>query len=664
MIGVLASFILSAILVSALPADFGLELSFAVLLPLAFTAFFDFIHWHLTTTAQRNFRRLQKGDELPRFEARFWPLVLLHVSGFLLLQYLGWNRFVQGSLGLGAWPLVGSFVSFAPWLLVHLSWLLRRRKIYEDLRPDPWSVGSYLSFHFRLLILPAIPCAVVSLSTSLLRIEEVAIWTLAVPSLSLMLSLLGSVIIICFSPFWVRFAVASESMADGPLRDSFEELAQRANFKCLDIRVAKTHGRVMNAAFVGVLGRLRYVFMSDGILERLPHEDLVGVFAHEMGHSRRRHILFNLALFLGLTLMFHMMNNSAFDQASPADGWFFDLLLNGMLFFGFIVLVFSPVARSFETEADVFAGETLQDHGPIKRSLESLGAFHPKRMERGGLVHPSIKSRTAFLDRYFSDEVAAEDFRGKLKRIKRGIKLFFFVPLGVWLLSLPPEFEWGKIKIDALTALNDRDAARAETGLKNLSVLLERGFEDPRYRLRMSFWTALAVVAQEEERFEDADPYVALMRSHRSEFEELHHRYNAAIVGAQQAAATAAWPLMVKESREATRVLETLRASRAADDEEVLRELRDLELLAGVETLCRRSGILPRSARLRKLSERDGELFEALRDLGAKIEAKEVFSGAQWAADRLADLEPGWRRRSLHLLGHIVGRAESPKIQR
>jgi Zn-dependent protease with chaperone function len=53
---------------------------------------------------------------------------------------------------------------------------------------------------------------------------------------------------------------------------------------------------VSNAAVMGAVGRLRYVLLSDALLETMPDEQIVGVFAHELGHAIHRHIVYYLML--------------------------------------------------------------------------------------------------------------------------------------------------------------------------------------------------------------------------------------------------------------------------------------------------------------------------------------------------------------------------------
>ena len=56
----------------------------------------------------------------------------------------------------------------------------------------------------------------------------------------------------------------------------------------------------MNGAVIGFLPRLRYVLLTDGLLETLSAGELRAVMAHEVGHLKYRHLPRTLAVLLGL----------------------------------------------------------------------------------------------------------------------------------------------------------------------------------------------------------------------------------------------------------------------------------------------------------------------------------------------------------------------------
>jgi STE24 endopeptidase len=127
--------------------------------------------------------------------------------------------------------------------------------------------------------------------------------------------------------------------------------------------VWKTDGAVVNAAVAGIVPWLRYVMLSDGLVQHLTEEEIEAVFGHEVGHIRHHHLWFYVAFLLGSSLFLlvaltttsrvladllgeptmHDAMSLAHGLAAPLAG----MALYFGVFFGFL-------SRRFERQADVF----------------------------------------------------------------------------------------------------------------------------------------------------------------------------------------------------------------------------------------------------------------------------------------------------------------------
>ena len=65
-----------------------------------------------------------------------------------------------------------------------------------------------------------------------------------------------------------------------------------------DILVWRTHSNMGNAAVMGILPHMRYVLLSDLLLETMTDEQIEAVFAHEMGHVVHRHMAWFVLFFV------------------------------------------------------------------------------------------------------------------------------------------------------------------------------------------------------------------------------------------------------------------------------------------------------------------------------------------------------------------------------
>ena len=75
------------------------------------------------------------------------------------------------------------------------------------------------------------------------------------------------------------------------LRRRLEALCQEHGIKVRNVLLWKTHSSVGNAAVMGVTPGLRYLLVTDLVLEAMSEEQVVAVFAHEIGHVIKQHHL-------------------------------------------------------------------------------------------------------------------------------------------------------------------------------------------------------------------------------------------------------------------------------------------------------------------------------------------------------------------------------------
>ncbi|MHB8465491.1 MAG: M48 family metalloprotease [Acidimicrobiales bacterium] len=157
-----------------------------------------------------------------------------------------------------------------------------------------------------------------------------------------------------------------------------------------------------NAWFLGVLPSLRYVLVSDGLLEKFPADELDAVMCHEIGHGKEHHLAVQLAIPGALLALLAV--------PVPAVRIIVLAALLGQPF------IKGLVSRALERRADDYASRTAGVDATI-RALERLAAANevPRRVGRlAGLAkrHPGIAERVERLrnqahDRPSDDSAAA-----------------------------------------------------------------------------------------------------------------------------------------------------------------------------------------------------------------------------------------------------------------
>ncbi|UCV16350.1 M48 family metallopeptidase [Quatrionicoccus australiensis] len=192
-----------------------------------------------------------------------------------------------------------------------------------------------------------------------------------------------NLLIMSVYPTWIAPLFNKFSpLADGEMKTRIEALLTRCGFRSsglfvMDGSKRSSHG---NAYFTGFGNNKRIVFF-DTLLERLTPSEVEAVLAHELGHFRRHHIVYRMALMFALSLGFLWLLGQLIDAP-----WFYSGLgvpaqntaLALVLFF-LVIPVFtfllgplgSYLSRRNEFEADAYAAEHASA-GDLVRALVKL----------------------------------------------------------------------------------------------------------------------------------------------------------------------------------------------------------------------------------------------------------------------------------------------------
>lgn len=168
----------------------------------------------------------------------------------------------------------------------------------------------------------------------------------------------------------------------GSLRDSISEYAQTVGFKLDKIFVIDGSKRSTKAnAYFSGFGSEKRVTLYDTLLNDLEEDEIVAVLAHEVGHYKKKHIIFNLfASILTTGLMLYILSlfisNPLLSNALGVEipSFHIGLIAFGMLYapiseiMGLIMNLFS---RKFEYQADDYAKTTYKPE-PLITSLKKL----------------------------------------------------------------------------------------------------------------------------------------------------------------------------------------------------------------------------------------------------------------------------------------------------
>lgn len=180
----------------------------------------------------------------------------------------------------------------------------------------------------------------------------------------------GTILILILLPAALRRVWDTVALGPGPLRDRLLEMCTAQGVRVRELLIWRTHGTMINGAVMGLIPPLRYILLTDALIENLPAEQVEAVTAHELGHVRRRHILWLAAAAIGSIITFsvgaeltlELLGGRIADTAIAQAAIGFLSLAAGVTMFGF-------VSRRFEWQADAFAVQHLSGHRPGSKGI-------------------------------------------------------------------------------------------------------------------------------------------------------------------------------------------------------------------------------------------------------------------------------------------------------
>ncbi len=194
-------------------------------------------------------------------------------------------------------------------------------------------------------------------------------------------------------PFLLARAWGCKPVTDTPTLELVRRLEKRTGARFSRIYLWEPGGgNTQNAAAVGIFPPFRYLFLTPALVRGLKPDELEAVILHELGHVKKRHLLFylftslagiNLSVLAGVLL-----------PLSTNTERFVVTLVMVMAYFR---LVFGWLSRNMERQADLFSLEHGGSAGSMVNALEKLGisAGHVRRAT--SWHHLGIAERVEFL---------------------------------------------------------------------------------------------------------------------------------------------------------------------------------------------------------------------------------------------------------------------------
>ena len=225
-------------------------------------------------------------------------------------------------------------------------------------------------------------------------------------------SIIGPAII---KQFW-----RCKPLENGYARKRIEGVCEKAGLDYKDILYWPIFGgKMITAGVMGLVKKFRYILVTNALLHLLEPEELDMVIAHEIGHIKKKHLVFYLLFFAGFMLIsytvFELIILSIF--ASETYYWIITVtginqskvpsFLNALVFISLFLVyfrfIFGYFMRNFERQADIFVFSLFDSSKPLVSTLGKIAASSGQSSDRPNWHHFSIKQRIDYLKKCEAD---------------------------------------------------------------------------------------------------------------------------------------------------------------------------------------------------------------------------------------------------------------------
>ena len=201
--------------------------------------------------------------------------------------------------------------------------------------------------------------------------------------------------------------VAGTREVEEPLRGRVLALCAEHGLRIRDVRVLDSHGgRVANAMISGVLPTLRYVYLTDHLIEILDDDEMEAILLHEIAHGKSHHVLIKVLAGFGalaaISLALWAAGPDAFESIARTGGILPIMLAVPFVMVLLMVLVQGVVGVALEKRADDQAVQVVSSK-TLARALEKLADAGKLKRRTGWLwnvlqQHPGMEQRIERLE--------------------------------------------------------------------------------------------------------------------------------------------------------------------------------------------------------------------------------------------------------------------------
>ena len=239
-------------------------------------------------------------------------------------------------------------------------------------------------------------------------------------------------------PFLIQKFWRCQPLEPGQRRKQIEAVCRKAALEYADILYWPIFsGRMITAGVMGLIKKFRYILVTGALLRSLEPNEIDAVIAHEIGHIKKKHLLFYLLFFAGYMVLsyatfdliiyfiiyadpvYKLLNNTSFNQAAVVSTLFSLIMI--VIFLIYFRYIFGFFMRNFERQADTYVFSIFDSAVPLISTLYKIALTSGQPPDRPNWHHFSIQQRVDYLSRCEADRswIDRQD-----RKVLRSIALF------------------------------------------------------------------------------------------------------------------------------------------------------------------------------------------------------------------------------------------------
>ncbi|MCP5046141.1 MAG: M48 family metalloprotease [bacterium] len=263
-------------------------------------------------------------------------------------------------------------------------------------------------------------------------------------SLQVGLFILFMILIAVIAPVFIVRLWDCKPMEDSELKRDIQAYCQSQGVRFKEIMSWNALNQsLVTAGVIGLTYPFRYLMITPELMRMLSRDEMMAVVSHEVGHVKKKHLVYYLVLFLGLVmlgiaselLLGFFINTSGRGIFNATGLGFFRIFMTLVLFIVYFRFVFGYYIRNFERQADIYCFESGIDPNHMMNSFRRLGDHMGDDGKKPNWHHYNIPQRVGFIAKCLErpEKLALHD-----RKVKRSVKgLIGVMALCVVLMFMP-----------------------------------------------------------------------------------------------------------------------------------------------------------------------------------------------------------------------------------